>query len=872
MLSIQIDGEWVQADDQSLAEWMLDGRVEELTPTRDPTKSQAACPLIESLQPSQLEVFTHRVMERLPGMYVAGPDSISLTALRERMSRLRSWNWADHLTRGRLEWLDGWLSELAGSVDWAVKSYDAYLRGLAQEPVLGLLAHNNRGVLRILLRQAEGVRDLACAAIPPDDNGALAEDLRLPAACFNLLNLLTHALNRHPLCDQVEDVLVDFMIQLPRRARERCLGPDLLEIQEPDDAGPPAQKADQQGAEGPAAGAHDADPGQRTARQSRQRKRLRILKDPSFVRLTRLVVYLADGAAGIVPNQDEPCTMEAVASQLRLWTPESTQGTAGLGAAIRERRRRRSRLDECAEAASLLYASDVPPSLVPGDGSISWVKQYTDRAFGLAEEYCRNSEYKLAERTLASLSEALVSSSSDPMVETLTEEIAQHLEEVRQRARAQAQLELYQTSTDLVRRVSLFCGRTDLCQAEFDADVLNQQINKLRERLAGEDVSEGEALALVGDLPQRIQRHLDKLRREDIEQRIGKLREQLHASVPRHWREPVSREAYEALRKCQANDPHCLVEDWRAWRSRLDKHQAQYHFRQALADITDGSGDGQEAQDMLDQALGFDPSLTPASASLYCVLALRKLKEPSEGLANTKADILRAARELLQLEPLGSDAMWSPVVRTSLVQEACVLLERLIGAYHGLDAELDELWQALERGFAPAFSEAPPVILREILTVVDACLKACPVHSSGGMSRMDPRNRLYVLQRTCQKVLLTAEGEEALHVGRREDATSRFTQVIESLGRDALAGDQDGQLLRRTVSGLYLSEFGGQDPLYTQRRILDEMDRWVEQIRGPDRAADCSMERILQKIADAREQTGGLTDEGQVQTMITVRE
>ncbi len=478
MLSIQVDGEWVQADDQSIAEWMLDGRVEELTPTRDQTKSQAACPLIESLQPSQLEVFTHRMMERLPAMYVAGPDAVDLAALRERISRLRGWNWADHLTRGRLEWLDGWLSELGGSVDWAVKSYDAYLRGLAQEPVLRLLAHNNRGVLRILLRQAEGIRDLACAAIPSDDNGALAEDSRLPAACFNLLNLLTRALNRHPLCDQVEDVLVDFMIQLPRRARERCLGPDLLEIHEPDDAGSPAQRGDQQEGEGPAADSHDADADQRSARQSRQRKRLRILKDTSFVRLTRLVVYLADGAGAIAPNQDEQCTPETVASQLQLWTVESADGVTcmeHLGGALRERRRRRSRLDQCAEAASLLYASDIPPSLVPGDGSISWVKQYTDRAFGLAEEYCRNSEYKLAERTLASLSEALDSSRADPLVETLTEEIAQHLQEVRQRAQAQAQLELYQTCTDLVRQVSLFCGRMDLCQAEFDADMLRNK-------------------------------------------------------------------------------------------------------------------------------------------------------------------------------------------------------------------------------------------------------------------------------------------------------------------------------------------------------------------------------------------------------------
>ncbi|MGE5295655.1 MAG: hypothetical protein ACM3VT_12565, partial [Solirubrobacterales bacterium] len=53
VLSVQINGEWVQADDQSLVAWMLDGKVEELTPTRDPVKSGTVCPLIESLQPFQ---------------------------------------------------------------------------------------------------------------------------------------------------------------------------------------------------------------------------------------------------------------------------------------------------------------------------------------------------------------------------------------------------------------------------------------------------------------------------------------------------------------------------------------------------------------------------------------------------------------------------------------------------------------------------------------------------------------------------------------------------------------------------------------------------------------------------------------------------
>ena len=140
-------------------------------------------------------------MQRLPEMYTTGPDATDLAGLLERIGRLRGWNWSDHLIKGRLEWLHGWLSELAGSFERAVKSYDAYLRGLSQEPALRLLAYNNRGVLRIRLRQSEGVKDIARAAICADEEGGSDGMMRLPAACFNLLNLLTHAFNRHPLCE-----------------------------------------------------------------------------------------------------------------------------------------------------------------------------------------------------------------------------------------------------------------------------------------------------------------------------------------------------------------------------------------------------------------------------------------------------------------------------------------------------------------------------------------------------------------------------------------------------------------------------------------------------------------------------------------------
>jgi hypothetical protein len=85
----------------------------------------------------------------------------------------------------------------------AIRSYKVHLRGRFLEPHLYLLALNNRGVLRIRSGEIEGVKDIVRAAIPAGDGrNELSQPMKLPAACFNLLNLLNYAFEQRPLCHQ----------------------------------------------------------------------------------------------------------------------------------------------------------------------------------------------------------------------------------------------------------------------------------------------------------------------------------------------------------------------------------------------------------------------------------------------------------------------------------------------------------------------------------------------------------------------------------------------------------------------------------------------------------------------------------------------
>ncbi len=618
----------------------------------------------------------NRLLLRLPGMYVIGADSTDLTTLLERVEALRGWNWSDALIRSRLEWLAAWLEELAQSYEAAIASYSAYLRETSQEPHLALLARSNRGVLRVRLGQAEGIRDIAAAAIPGEDAAeGIAGFMKLPAACYSLLTLLEQAFHRYPLHDQVEAVMVDFMAGLPRKARQRCLGPDPSEV-EFEKTGRPILE----GTQGTIDDARDAeerqpdgadftgsdDPGRRALERKLLLKRLKILNDPTFTRLNRLIVYLADGAQRIADPSGGKCERDSIAAELQLWPMEPAENATGArnpAGSPEKRRHEQDSLDACAEAAGLLYASDIRPSLASGERSVPWIRRHAQIAMRQAEEYQMSGQYRPAERVLRCLSDALEKSDDDSFAQSLREGITQRLDEVHCQAQDHAQRDRYRTCMDLREQVEAFCGCTDLCQAESESEALLRRVREAVEQFTGTNASESDVGPLLSDLPAEIEKHLAGLRRADIEQRVAEPRKRLHDTCPDNWQEPVRQETYEALRKCQVNDPMCMVEDWEVWRSRLERHQGQYHLRQVLKGVTEGRTNDDGAEEMLARAIGHDPSLSPACAPLYCLLALRKMKNPPQELMQSRDEILGVVKKLLQSEPLGPEAVWSPAAR-----------------------------------------------------------------------------------------------------------------------------------------------------------------------------------------------------------------
>jgi hypothetical protein len=874
MLSIQVNGDskWVQVEPASLISLILQGDVTELTLAHDPTQSEIVKPIIDFLKPRHMEELTRHVLELLPQMYGIGPAAVDPGALGKRVADLCNWNWADPLIKGRLEWTSAWLCELQGSYAKAVVLYGAYLREPVQELSLRLLAYNNRGVLRVRMGQSQGIRDIAQAAMFASTSGEMsAQTASLPAACFNLLNLINVGLAQSTLRDQLEEALIDYVTDLPDDVREHWLGsdPDVWDSgTSPDDhfLSDGASVSDSQlGYAQETYPEDDADVASTSNATETTTEtlhtQLRILKDPSYVRLNRFLICLTEQAQNLAPSVDNGCFRGSVADQLRLWAVRSVEDAAGttfLMDCVQEQDAQPLDLAHCAEAASLLYACDIPSNLTPGDSSIAWSIQYARKALTVADEYLADADYELAQSTLSSVSHRLGECESNPLIEPVQEQVEQCLADVRRQARANHQLDLYRECTDLVHRAKVFCDHTDLCRAQRESKPLLRQIDQAKQKhtdLGGsgqEHSSHSDAMPLLHDLPKKIQNHLQRLERADLEQRIKAPLERLHQLWPDTWDEPVHEDAYAALKQCRIMDGQGWVDDWRSVHRQLDSHQARYRCREVIRAISMGQADRIDVEEILEGALECDPELAPVAAPIYSFFALQNLNDIPEGVGKTRADIIEMARQLLQKEPLGSDAVYSPAVRSELVREACLLLEKLVTAYHGADSGIDQLWQALETSFTPAFAGGPPEVIQEIQTLLETCLDACPRHNAGTGARSDPRNRLRVLLANCHKAVRIAEGEKYLNAKQPDyaEAKSCFRAALETLAKEGLESPEDVCLLQRTVCGYYLAEFAIEDSEKTQRYVLDQLEQWLAQMVQNDLSTLPSPQEISQKVTE----------------------
>ena len=212
-----------------------------------PTGPEPWQPLEQSLGTLHCEALTTELHRRLRRMGSLDASAVDVQELCTRVEGLCQWRWPNPLIAARFFWTAGWLNELVDRSKSALDFYDAFLLMPSRENHLRLLALNNRGVLRIRMGRLDGVQDLAHAALGerPEDQKARTEEGKkergefrpsyiptflpssplagLPAACFNLLNLINASFSAADLLRAVDEELMGFFCRLPPDLRASWL-------------------------------------------------------------------------------------------------------------------------------------------------------------------------------------------------------------------------------------------------------------------------------------------------------------------------------------------------------------------------------------------------------------------------------------------------------------------------------------------------------------------------------------------------------------------------------------------------------------------------------------------------------------------------
>jgi len=871
MLKVQVDNSLRAVEANTLARMIFDGEVNRDTTASDETVSEQESVLERFLEQPHREAVCTELLDRLARMYVFGPNGTDPGKLRSRVVELCDWNWDDPVIHGRLYWTAAWLEELTGSLDRAIRFYSEFLQRGLVEPRLTFLAYNNRGALRIRLGRVEGVSDLARAAVgfyrdPKKQTGWT--NTGLPAACFNLLNLMICALKSNVLTDQVERRLRQYVRHLPDAICWRWFGlefrPDLgsrtggtrrevltISKQQRQDApGTPEAGAVAQAATrfsigqpiGSAPGAADLSrasageqlPGAASADGAADEapgakkddlKECAILKAKTLNCLIVFAARLATAAKEVAQGQQPPGSgeeyAEAIREQLAIWVSHPRFAVAG-NWTPQERRQQELHHHEYAEAASLLFEHDIPSSLMPHERKVVWLERIAEGKLTQAKACYESRAYEQATSTLQSTLDGLKGIKGSRRINWLRKRAKRLLHAVGRRLFEHRQFQVHGEYTRFLQEIDEFCSVMDLCQVHRASEDLLARLERLRTAWHGAfGADNAQSAQLIEDQVQRINQHLREIEYRDIEASVQQPWRRLQEIWPRSWTDQVPDEASRLLDDCQLHDPDDRIQNWDLVRSRLHAHQAQHLIQQVVADISVGDCDEERIERDLAAALKYNPSLGPAVAPILGMLSIRHEEELPSDLKQIRDSLLRSAAEFLGKEPPGPAGIWNVPVRTRLVQQACVLIRRLFQSFHGVAGDITKLWSVLGSAFAAILEEGRPAMADEIKQMIDVCLDSCPPVAALKGARSDPRNELVLLAEKCQRVRLVGRGEEFLN-NRIPDCRKAAECFEQALGLGLERG-----YLQRAATGLYLARLGTADVPTLQRIILNRLDQWV---------------------------------------------
>jgi hypothetical protein len=815
MLRVRIDNRDVTVMPISLAQMVFDGRLDR----HDRAKASDGAteqPLEYALGAAYAEAMVEELLVRLRSMYRRSATAESIDRLRRRVEALSQWHWDQPTIHARLLWSVAWLNELTERFEPAVGYYDAFLQTRCREGHLRRLAYNNRGVLSIRLGRLEGVADLARAAVGGERNGT-APTTGLPAACFNLLNLINVAADVESLREAVDAALVEFFAELSEEARGHWLGADSASRVRDDDKVCIAQGA-----------SSASDNGDGSVPE------FSIVGDPTHRSLNRLLSNLAraaqameETAAGVDSEAADGC------DGLRLWG----EGSSGPG-------------HPHAEAAALLLSDQIPSSLISRDRPGRRAEQSVQEELAEIENLVAGGHFELARSRLGVQRKILAALDHRDHSGELLARVDAELQWIEHSEKELEQLRLQRACAAMVSEVEQFCTLTSLAAAERRLADLQRELSDQRARLG--PAAGTEFTGLLDELALRAERHMARLRRLEVRRRVRPELRELRRLWPGDWSMPVPDAAYAALAHCQLNDPGGEVEDWLRLREQLDAHQAHHRLRGALSALPNRGGSWEQAEGALAEALRLCPDSWRTIAPLFGLPSESGPTESSGAGLEMRTALETGAAGLLSDSPSGTNG--SAARRQSeLLQRAGGLLDRSFRQLHEDPQRFTRLWAGVRETLGAALGGASADVVAAIGAVARTCLDHWPSRKTGLAARSDPRNPVRLFLESCEKVRCLATAEEML-----DTEPAKTKAAGEYVGWAIGMGLDDSDQAARAARCLYLAGPGAEDAAAIQRRVLDSIDAWAEALSAEEVHGITNQEIIRQIEAAKADLRGGL--------------
>ena len=816
MLRVRIDSHDAEVTPIALAQMVLDGRIgrHDLAKSADGATER---PLEDSLEPSHFEALSGELLVRLRSMYVSDGRTDDLGDLRQHVEALCQWHWGVPDVQARFLWVAAWLNELTDRLDAAVHFYDAFLQVRCHERHLRLLAYNNRGALRLRLGRLEGVADLVRSALPGESGPTRARRSGgLPAACFNLLNLINVAVRVESLTEVVDEALADCFVRQPEDLRQLWLG---------------SESTDGSGGPGPSSEVLSAAGAEAWAEQT-------ILRDSSPSRLNRLTSNLAAEAIKLAPNA-APSSGEG-GCRLALWTDRAESSAVAEDAKGDEPDgRSESEFSRYAEAASLLLADEIPSSLVRRQSPGSQAEQLALEELAEIENVAASGNHELARTRLEVQRRILTALNQRGHCAGLLERVEAQLRWIARSEKELEQLELQRLCGKLISDVEQFCQLVSLSRAERKIGPIRQELGRYRDHVSSQMSSE--VMALLDELARRAERHLDRLRRLDVKQRVREPFRALRRHWPDDWAVPVPEVAYAALAECHVHDPEGRIHDWVVLKDQLDAHQAQHHLRGALAQLSGRRASWTAIEAILVDALSLSPDLWTTVSPLFGLFDAQEPSGTPEARPEIRTALESAAGRLLDTPSAGLEhgrVDLSP----GLFQQANTLLDRAFRRLHGEARRFLRLWCCLEKTLLPVVVDGTAESIAQVETIAETALEYWPATGKTLPGRNDPRNPVRIFLESCDRATSLAEAERLLN-GAPASPPQAKERLLRVLGLGLETTDQ----LRRIATGLYLVAYGQEDTLAVQRQVLDRLDAWVDGtvINGEERITEETINEAL---------------------------